>query len=256
MIDLAAIKQLSTKYQINQYVVAREYLQIVVLKELYEENFSKDIFFKGGTAIRIVYGGQRFSEDLDFTSQATEGFEDKINKFFQNLTNNYPVTFKERKSLTGKSYLLTGKIESLSSPVFIRTDFSLRENVLEPTNQILRTDYPVIVQNFIRTLSKNEMLAEKVRAIIKRKKHRDIYDFWVLLELGAEFNTTLISKKMEFYGEKFDKNTLLKELGKFNKDDFTRDLSPLVSYQDKERLPQLFDYVLAYATKAVSLQTN
>ncbi|PIR43434.1 hypothetical protein COV24_02745 [candidate division WWE3 bacterium CG10_big_fil_rev_8_21_14_0_10_32_10] len=252
MIQQADIENLSKIYQINEYVVAREYFQILFLKELYSENFSKNVFFKGGTAIRLIYGGHRFSEDLDFTCIETEGFEEKIINLFKRLKKEYAIDFKEKQTLTGKTYLLQGNLTYLNSPIFVRTDFSMRENVLEPTNQVLSTEYPVIVQDFIRVLSKNEILSEKVRAIIKRKKHRDIYDLWVLLELGAKLDEKLVKKKLEYYGETFSKKSLTIELKKFKKEEFVKDLSPLVNIEDRKKLKDLFDYVKKYLVKNIS----
>ena len=44
----------------------REYLQHVVLRALFERDVLEHLVFHGGTALRIVHGLPRFSEDLDF----------------------------------------------------------------------------------------------------------------------------------------------------------------------------------------------
>ncbi len=44
----------------------REYLQHVVLRALFERDILEGMVFHGGTALRIVHGLPRFSEDLDF----------------------------------------------------------------------------------------------------------------------------------------------------------------------------------------------
>lgn len=43
-----------------------EYLQCELLDSIYKEKESGNLSFMGGTAIRVVYQGNRFSEDLDF----------------------------------------------------------------------------------------------------------------------------------------------------------------------------------------------
>lgn len=55
----------------------REYLQTLVLKFIEEKGYSKDLAFVGGTALRLIYDLQRFSEDLDFSqiSEADFSFE-------------------------------------------------------------------------------------------------------------------------------------------------------------------------------------
>jgi len=51
----------------GSYDALREILQEIVLLGLYEGGFFKHAVFYGGTALRILYGLPRFSEDLDFS---------------------------------------------------------------------------------------------------------------------------------------------------------------------------------------------
>ncbi|MFH2061875.1 MAG: nucleotidyl transferase AbiEii/AbiGii toxin family protein [Candidatus Beckwithbacteria bacterium] len=250
MISPQQLKDLSKKYKINESIVAREFVQISFLKEFYRQNFTKDIFFKGGTAIRLLYQGQRFSEDLDFTVSLTpDVFEKKITAFFSSLENQYPFSFKPRKTLAGKTYLLTAKVPYVKSMVFVKLDFSMRENVLEPKRAILETEYPIVMRGFVNALSKNEILAEKVRAVLKRKKNRDLYDLWLLQELGVKFNVELIKKKLEFYEEDFDMKILKKRLELFSKEEFVLDLRPFVPINERGRLGELFDFIIVYLKK-------
>jgi predicted nucleotidyltransferase component of viral defense system len=249
MISLEQLKFFSKEYKINESIVAREFVQVTFLKELYEQRFSKEVFFKGGTAIRLIYGGKRFSEDLDFTVTLDEKlFMNKLNVFFSQLSGKYPFTFKEKDALSGKAFLLTADIPNLSSKSYVKLDFSTRENVLSPVQEVLKTKYPIIVQSFINCLSKDEIFAEKIRAILNREKHRDLYDLWVLYELGASPSKDLINKKLGFYGEKYDRKLLLGSLKKFKKTDFVQELKPFVSINERGKLANLFDYINKYLT--------
>jgi predicted nucleotidyltransferase component of viral defense system len=247
MISVEQLKVFAKKLKINEAIVAREFVQVTFLKEMYEQRFSKEVFFKGGTAIRLIYGGKRFSEDLDFTvtTKDTE-FMEKINPFFGQLSKKYPFVFKEKDTLVGKTFLLTAKIPGLKSNTFVKLDFSLRENVVDPTQEFLKTDYPITVQSFINCLSKNEIFAEKIRAVLRREKHRDLYDLWVLYGLGASPDMNIINKKLSFYGENFKKSDLIDSLHKFKKDDFILDLKPFVSIDDRAKLGELFDFINKY----------
>lgn len=55
-----------------------ETLQLILLDNLYAQSGSQDIIFQGGTALRWVYGGMRFSEDLDFVTSLPAENIDKI----------------------------------------------------------------------------------------------------------------------------------------------------------------------------------
>lgn len=46
--------------------VAREYLQVLVLKTIFQSKFGKALSFMGGTCLRICHDLKRYSEDLDF----------------------------------------------------------------------------------------------------------------------------------------------------------------------------------------------
>lgn len=50
----------------------REFLQLLILKIIYDNGYFKNLTFTGDTALRILYKIKRFSEDLDF-SLASKG---------------------------------------------------------------------------------------------------------------------------------------------------------------------------------------
>lgn len=67
----AAIKTMLEKYQCHSeqdYINAlKEIFQEIALLGLWRAKFYEKAAFYGGTALRILYGLDRFSEDLDFT---------------------------------------------------------------------------------------------------------------------------------------------------------------------------------------------
>jgi len=69
--------------------ILREYLQVLILKELYRVQTVENFFFTGGTYLRLVHRTKRFSEDLDFnTSRLTKaGFEGTLKKIISALKN-------------------------------------------------------------------------------------------------------------------------------------------------------------------------
>ena len=68
MISLDAIRKLAIQCRTSEYPnIVREYFQHLFLSQLYRMEKSDNLLFKGGTALRIIYGSPRFSEDLDFS---------------------------------------------------------------------------------------------------------------------------------------------------------------------------------------------
>ena len=62
-----AVKLMLQKYPKPNERALREIMQEVALVGLWRGHFFKEAAFYGGTALRILYGLDRFSEDLDFT---------------------------------------------------------------------------------------------------------------------------------------------------------------------------------------------
>lgn len=66
---IEVIKQQFTKEMTNEEKLnrARELIQILCLKILDEKKAFESLVFTGGTALRVIFGLRRFSEDLDFS---------------------------------------------------------------------------------------------------------------------------------------------------------------------------------------------
>ena len=67
MLNISEIeKEFPEKLQVFKRNVLREYLQYKILDFIFSSLESQKLRFIGGTALRIVHGLSRFSEDLDF----------------------------------------------------------------------------------------------------------------------------------------------------------------------------------------------
>jgi len=251
MITKDQLFELSRKYKINEATILREYIQLYFLSRLYSYKESKNIFFKGGTAIHFIYHSSRFSEDLDFTVEEEEGkFKLFITDFFEKLKKEEPVDFKERKTIAGKRFLLTYAPSLVNYKVFINLDFFFREKIFLKEKSIINTDFPVIFRSYLNHPDKDELLAEKIRAFLKRKEGRDVYDIWYLLNQKAVLNEKIILEKLKYYKiYSFNKEEILKRLEDFDKKDFILDLRPFVMNNERDRLGDFFDYVKDYIVK-------
>ena len=248
MLTTNQVKELSKLLKINDSVITREYVQLTFLKELYEEKYSEHIFFKGGTAIRLILGGSRFSEDLDFTvGGKPENFDIFITKFFKKLNKLYGFSFKKRKTIAGERYLLTALSNISDYKIFVNLDFSFRERVLTPAKAIIKTVYPITFTSFVNYISKEEILAEKIRAIMTRNKGRDVYDLWFLLSQNVPIREDLLKEKLKYYGIKnVNMDQLVTKITKLNKEKFILDLRPFVPTNEREKLGDFFDYIISF----------
>jgi len=71
MISNTVIQNLAKKLQSTELNIRREYIQHLFLSYFYQQLEADNIYFKGGTALRIIHQSPRFSEDLDFSSATT-----------------------------------------------------------------------------------------------------------------------------------------------------------------------------------------
>lgn len=184
MLSEKVVLELAKKWQTTEANVAREYLQHLFLRSLYRIKDANKILFKGGTALRIVYGSPRFSEDLDFSAQTRSYslIEKMIEEILVDLSHEEKIELKEAKTTTG-GYLaqISSEIGGLS--VRMQIEISQRNGrMIEPDSFLVSS--PFLPEYLILTLPKHLLIEEKVKACLTRKKSRDFYDIYFLARKG------------------------------------------------------------------------
>lgn len=246
MIDKNTVSILAKDLQIDQYSVYREYLQIAFLNILYSELTSKDIFFKGGTALRFIYSSKRFSEDLDFNSNIDKNeVKDLLPKVITSLNYEVPgIRLKDLESLAGYSTKLYVNIALTNQPLTVKLDFSFREKIGSFVERPIQTKFPVQSYSLIKCLSKEEIVAEKIRTLYTRFKGRDIYDLWYLLHIGTSFDKDLVNKKLRKINEKYEREVLIEKIKKFSDEKLKRDLNKFLPLSERPIIKKLKDLIL------------
>ena len=74
----------------------------------------------------------------------------------------------------------------------------------------------------------SEILAEKVRTLLSRKKARDLYDLYMLLKGGVSVDKRMIQIKLDYYGMEYETKDLIANCLRFEKV-WTKELYPLVA---------------------------
>ena len=254
MITKDQINSFAHQFKTNESTVYREYLQILFLNRLYKNEKSDKVFFKGGTAIHFLFKSSRFSEDLDFTVTSSEiNFLSLINSIFKEFSKEGEFSFKERKTITGKRFLLTAKRDILPYATFINLDFLFREKVLQPSKSVLDTVYPVIFTSFIYHLSPEELFAEKIRALLTRQKGRDLFDLWYLMTQGVEINNHFVKEKLKYYKKtNYTNAELLNTINKIPLKEFETDIKPFIPLDERNKLKERFEYIQTYLVNKLS----
>jgi len=194
MITTEIIQTLAKKYQTEPVNVWREYFQHLFLSYFYKQPEAGDIYFKGGTALRIIYHSPRFSEDLDFSSSVKD-----INKIKRAVIN--ALSDIEREGVdtelvtateTTGGYLATMKFNNNGDRITTRIEISLR-NGKKNEGELVTIANDFIPPYTLVQLVGEQIVEEKIAALLSRKKPRDFYDFYFLLRANM---VSTKSKKM------------------------------------------------------------
>lgn len=237
MLTLAQLRRLAQRTRIGLQPQERDYIQHLFLYLLYTAPRRENVglHFKGGTAIRIVYGSPRFSEDLDFNSDLTleetriqlQGVVEELSGFGV-----HGILRNERRSPQGVGLEL-----SYQGPLFdgraatkgkVRVDVSLRREQVALEHPLIGTEYHDVEPFILSVLSREHLFAEKVRALFVRAKPRDLYDLWFLLNRGVTADRALINAKLALYDQTFEEPQLKKAIHTAQAD-WERDLKPLLA---------------------------
>jgi len=170
----------------------REYLQHLLLRELFEQNILEQLVFHGGTALRILHNLMRFSEDIDFHIKAPKP-ELHIESIVETLINhleyqNYQVTYKNK--ITGAVHSSMIKFEGILFEANLSTypeeKLSVRIEIDTNPPQGFGTKFTMVNEYFpfgVIHHDENSFLSGKLHAILQRPftKGRDFYDIWFFL---------------------------------------------------------------------------
>ncbi|PIP64733.1 hypothetical protein COW96_00890 [Candidatus Roizmanbacteria bacterium CG22_combo_CG10-13_8_21_14_all_33_16] len=249
MLNYSFILEKSQKERIDRVTVEREYWQLLFLQKLYQLSGSQKVYFKGGTAIRFLYQSFRFSEDLDFTSilswKDTEKLLLEVFDFFKNKTNieleyvKNPVP--ERFELDSLKYRLFFFPYQSKHKTSIRIDISLREKPqTKGVSVLIPFDYPIAPYPLVVHLSAKELLSEKIRALFKRNKPRDLFDLWFMLTKKTTIDDEMITLKFKYYPELiYNRSKLIEIVKNYNEKELKNDLNQFLPEQYRNFYKQL-----------------
>jgi predicted nucleotidyltransferase component of viral defense system len=197
MISSGDVAKLATRLRVGQRVIEKDYVLSWLLVGIAESELRNELAFKGGTALKkVYYPDYRFSEDLDFTLRGDLPHNDLVQAFeplFVWLKREVNLTLevrREEQSILDSTTLLVNYVGPLRASLgsrHVKADFTRGELLLHPlADGTLHApsydDYPTGVT--LPTYSLEEILTEKLCALIGRTEPRDLYDVYWLFEWG------------------------------------------------------------------------
>ena len=219
------IEQMLSKYEIknttDEINALKEIIQEIILSGLSRSGFFKEAAFYGGTALRIFYGLDRFSEDLDFAliSQNKDFDLSKYFSFIEKEINAYGLNMKistKEKNIDSNitsAFLKGNTLEHILK--FFPSEEKTKYNILlkqikikfevdinPPDGATYEDKYKLLPSpHQIKLYDKESLFAGKIHAILCRNwnfrtKGRDLYDYVFFLANNIRVNMILIKNKL------------------------------------------------------------
>lgn len=261
-----AIARMLSKYEcrgLNDYINGlREILQEVALLGLWRSKFFEKAAFYGGTALRVIYGLDRFSEDIDFSLlEPLDSFDiTRYTSFLENETKGFGFDVRiERidKAIQSPVQSAFLKANTRSQLLVIETDEEILQTI--PKGQVLKiklevdTDPPpdfatqtrYLLQPIpfaVRAFVLPDLFAGKMHAILCRRwknrvKGRDWYDLVWYAANHPELHLYHLEQRMRQTGDWKDdahltsesfKNLLAKGINNLDVDQARNEIVPFV----------------------------
>lgn len=201
--------------------ILRELLQRIILIGLSKSGFFSKASFYGGTALRIFYGLNRYSEDLDFTLNemnsdfSLEPYINSINEVAKSYGLNLSIETRLKKIKTPIESAFA-KLNTYEALIGLNIDekavrkFNKNELVkvkfevdCTPPLGFTVEEKCIIEPEFASAivLDKPSLFAGKIHAVLCREyknnvKGRDYYDFLFYVKMGVSPNLTYLKNKL------------------------------------------------------------
>jgi len=253
MLDLKQIESFYPepirKYKKN---ILREYLQYKILEILYDSPHANKLAFMGGTALRIVHGHNRFSEDLDFDNLNLEKLEfEELMELIKNKLELAGYSIEQRIVFKPAYHCYINIAEILyenrlsghrEEKLTIRLDAEAQEVTYTP-EKIILNKFGIFTR--ILTVPADILLAQKLLAILYRKRTmgRDFLDTIYLFGI-SKINFDYLKQKNNITNMAELKSMLLSKITSIDLKLLLKDVEPFLIHPDDSKKILLFgDYI-------------
>lgn len=186
---------------------AREFLQVLCLKIMHDKGRLDNVAFVGGTALRLLFGMRRFSEDLDFS--ITTGRKYDFPALCAELEREFglmglPAQAKpnHEKAVHNTMLTFTGLLKAIGLSPLKGQKFSIKLEIDSSPPAGWNIEQSVINQTYIFAISHHNLaslFAGKLHACFYRPytKGRDIYDLIWYLGKKVKPNFRMLNNAIE-----------------------------------------------------------
>lgn len=237
MLEFNQIKEQYPEHlQGYERAILREYLQCKILQGIFDSSHARKLSFLGGTALRIFYDNQRFSEDIDLDNFGLDWDEFeavvKVVERFLSLEG-FEVELRQIKKAAYHLILRFPKLlyqHGLSpfreEKILIQVDTVGQGYEYQPDVRILNK-FDVFSE--IRVTPLSLLLSQKIFTATNRKrpKGRDFYDITFLFaRTKTDFN--YLKEKMAVSSKDQLRALVLDKISDYDFDNLAKDVAPFL----------------------------
>ncbi|MBW1613396.1 MAG: nucleotidyl transferase AbiEii/AbiGii toxin family protein [Deltaproteobacteria bacterium] len=167
-----------------QDLVLQEQFEIEVLEKLNSGRLLDPLVFEGGSMLRLCYGLNRYSVDLDFSLIK----EIDSNKFFRRCKDYLEKRYKI-KDTANTFYTIIFELSSPRYPRSLKIEVRKEGKNVKIEEAIAFSKYSN-VQVLVKTISLPSMMDLKIRSFLDRGEIRDCFDIEFLLKRGISVDVS------------------------------------------------------------------
>ena len=249
MLDFQQIKdQYPDHLQVFERALLREYLQCKILQAVFESKKASKLVFLGGTALRIVYGNSRFSEDIDLDNfnlswQEFEEVIQRVKRFFE--LEGFEIEVKNVAKGAYRCYLRFPDLlyEQGLSPyqqekILIQVDTAAQGFDYQPEIRILNK-FDVFTE--IRVTPLDVLLSQKIYTAVNRKraKGRDFFDITFLFS-RTKPDLRFLRQKMGIETADSLRREVLERIEDYDFQELAGDVAPFLMNKDQVKRVEKF----------------
>ena len=211
----------------------KQIMQQIALLGLWRSKFYEHAAFYGGTALRILYGLNRFSEDLDFSLLYADplfSLTPYLSAIQEELTAfgfSVEITLKKKnidtaihsaflKSNTQQHLISVNAPPAIKEAIHARKVMTIKLEVdTNPPLGFTTQTRPLLnpIPFWVKSYSLSDQFSGKLSACLCRQwknkvKGRDWYDFLWFLQQGVKFNRAFLETRLREFGFYVDESPL------------------------------------------------
>lgn len=161
-------------------LIKLEKFEIEILEYLKKGRFLDNLVFLGGTMLRLCYGLNRYSVDLDFWLIKKINISDFFDKFKKYLEEKYTI-----RDSANKFFTILFEVSSRDCPKVLKIEIRKDIKKIKYEKTIAFSKYSN-TQVLVNSLCLDDMLKFKIESFLKRGEIRDCFDIEFLLKKGIE----------------------------------------------------------------------